>query len=83
MRSAKPKRGKRAYQCARKPEGCAGVSILADDTEDEVVKQVLRAVVSPSFLTEPPGDAHAEVLVAAIADDECQLEDWPVTGRRR
>ncbi len=38
MRSTKPKRGKHAYQCARKPEGCAGVSIVADDTEPAAVR---------------------------------------------
>ncbi len=80
MRSAKPKKGKRAYQCARKPGGCAGVSILADETEHQVVEYVLEAVASPTFLKVPTVDAHAEDLAAAIAADQSQLEalgrDW-------
>ncbi len=80
MRSTKPKTGKRAYQCATKPEGCGGVSILADETEHQVVEQVLDAVASPSFLKVPTVDAQAEDLAAAIAADLSQLEelarDW-------
>lgn len=77
MRSTKPKRGKRAYQCARKPEGSAGVSIAADDTEQEVVTQVLATVASPTIPEESDADADAEALIGA---NESQLEelarDW-------
>jgi len=80
MRSTKPKTGKRTYQCATKPEGCGGVSILADETEHQVVEHVLEAVASPTFLKAPTVDAQAEELAAAIAADQSQLEelarDW-------
>ena len=43
-----------------KPEGCGGVSILADETEHQVVEHVLEAVASPTFLKVPTVDAQAE-----------------------
>lgn len=80
MRSAQPKGAKRAYQCPGQPEGCARVSIIGEETEQEVITQVLAAVASPAPPKQPSADPSTAALLAAIADDEAQLEelarDW-------
>jgi hypothetical protein len=80
MRSAQPKGAKRAYQCPRQPEGCARISIIGEETEREVIAQVLAAVKSPTPPTQPSADPDTDGLLVAIADDEAQLEelarDW-------
>jgi len=80
MRSVQPKGAKRAYQCPSRPEGCSRVSIIGEQTEREVVAQVLAASVSPSTTTHTRSVAGDDRRLAAIADDEAQLEelaqDW-------
>lgn len=77
MRTSTTINGRRRYACPPKPDGCNGVTIVADPTDELVARQVLARLRDATLPAEPrlevAGDEH--LLVAELtAVDEALVE---------